>query len=139
MRQELLESAVSFLSSPNIKTADREKKIQFLEKKGLTKEEIEEAFKKTDNVVTPSDAEVKTTLVLIEFNIWILETQRTNKATISSCLLFYRGNTNSNDNSTVNEMCSYCRTKFCGNCVYSAESCQSKAKDISPKTLIFFF
>ncbi|RCH91310.1 hypothetical protein CU098_010281, partial [Rhizopus stolonifer] len=36
---------------------DREKKIQFLEKKGLTKEEIEEAFKKTDNVVTPSDAE----------------------------------------------------------------------------------
>ncbi|KAG0748014.1 hypothetical protein G6F57_008061 [Rhizopus arrhizus] len=55
MRKELLESAISFLSSPNVQTADKEKKIQFLKKKNLTDEEIEYAFKqieKTSQVTT---------------------------------------------------------------------------------------
>ncbi|KAI8336897.1 peroxisome membrane anchor protein Pex14p [Blakeslea trispora] len=43
-RQDLIKSAVSFLSSPNVQSADREKKVAFLQKKGLTQEEIDEAF-----------------------------------------------------------------------------------------------
>lgn len=46
MREELIKSAESFLSSANVQSADKEKKIQFLKKKGLNDEEIEEAFKR---------------------------------------------------------------------------------------------
>ncbi|OBZ87148.1 Peroxisomal membrane protein PEX14 [Choanephora cucurbitarum] len=47
-RQDLIKSAVSFLSSPNVQSADKEKKIAFLQKKGLTQAEIDEAFKQTN-------------------------------------------------------------------------------------------
>ncbi|KAI9281191.1 peroxisomal membrane anchor protein conserved region-domain-containing protein [Sporodiniella umbellata] len=52
MREDLLASAIAFLKSPNVKTASKEKKTQFLEKKGLTQEEINEAFKQTESELT---------------------------------------------------------------------------------------
>ncbi|KAI8878240.1 hypothetical protein K501DRAFT_336891 [Backusella circina FSU 941] len=59
MREDLLKSAVSFLTSPNVQSADREKKIQFLKKKGLDDEEIEEAFKRAGS--TPNTTTTTTT------------------------------------------------------------------------------
>ncbi|KAF9106804.1 hypothetical protein BGX27_009020 [Mortierella sp. AM989] len=41
VRENMVQQAVSFLSSPNVQSADESKKIQFLEKKGLTSKEIE--------------------------------------------------------------------------------------------------
>jgi hypothetical protein len=63
MREELIKSAESFLSSANVQSADKEKKIQFLKKKGLDDEEIEEAFKRvgdnsTINTTTTTTAPV---------------------------------------------------------------------------------
>lgn len=46
MREDLIKSAESFLSSPDVQSADKEKKVQFLKTKGLNDEEIEEAFKR---------------------------------------------------------------------------------------------
>ncbi|GAN05928.1 peroxisomal membrane anchor family protein [Mucor ambiguus] len=46
IREDMIKPAVSFLSSPNVRSADREKKIAFLQKKGLTQAEITEAFKR---------------------------------------------------------------------------------------------
>ncbi|ORY99217.1 peroxisomal membrane anchor protein conserved region-domain-containing protein [Syncephalastrum racemosum] len=47
LRPDLVQSAVSFLSSPSVQSADTAKKVAFLKKKGLNQAEIEEAFKKT--------------------------------------------------------------------------------------------
>ncbi|KAI9267451.1 peroxisomal membrane anchor protein conserved region-domain-containing protein [Sporodiniella umbellata] len=56
LREDLLKSAVSFLSSANVQSADKEKKIAFLQKKGLTSTEIDEAFKRAGNTpVVASD------------------------------------------------------------------------------------
>lgn len=44
MREELITSAVSFLSDPKVQSAALAKKVSFLESKGLTPEEIEEAM-----------------------------------------------------------------------------------------------
>ncbi|KAI1300087.1 hypothetical protein EDD11_006332 [Mortierella claussenii] len=41
VRENMVQQAVSFLSSPSVQSADESKKIQFLEKKGLTTKEIE--------------------------------------------------------------------------------------------------
>ncbi|KAG0300204.1 hypothetical protein BGZ98_009365 [Dissophora globulifera] len=41
VRENMVQQAVSFLSSPNVQSADESKKTQFLEKKGLTVKEIE--------------------------------------------------------------------------------------------------
>ncbi|KAI9313131.1 peroxisome membrane anchor protein Pex14p, partial [Dichotomocladium elegans] len=46
LREDLLKSAVSFLSSPNVRSAETAKKVAFLRQKGLTQAEIEEAFKR---------------------------------------------------------------------------------------------
>ncbi|KAI8370450.1 peroxisomal membrane anchor protein conserved region-domain-containing protein [Radiomyces spectabilis] len=46
LREDLLKSAVSFLSSPNVRSAEKSKKVAFLQKKGLNQEEISEAFKR---------------------------------------------------------------------------------------------
>ena len=45
----MIKSAVSFLSSTNIQTANRDKKIEFLKKKGLSDQEIGEAFKRVES------------------------------------------------------------------------------------------
>ncbi|KAI8889694.1 hypothetical protein K501DRAFT_329134, partial [Backusella circina FSU 941] len=47
LREDLIKSAVSFLTSPNVQAADKGKKIAFLQKKGLNQAEIDEAFKRT--------------------------------------------------------------------------------------------
>lgn len=44
MNQDLIDNAISFLSSPNVSSSSKQKKIAFLESKGLTKEEIDAAF-----------------------------------------------------------------------------------------------
>lgn len=41
IRENMVQQAVSFLSSPSVQSADEAKKTQFLEKKGLTLKEIE--------------------------------------------------------------------------------------------------
>ncbi|KAL9552937.1 hypothetical protein MBANPS3_003520 [Mucor bainieri] len=46
VREDMIKPAVSFLSSPNVRSAGREKKVAFLQKKGLTQAEITEAFKR---------------------------------------------------------------------------------------------
>ncbi|KAI8637352.1 peroxisomal membrane anchor protein conserved region-domain-containing protein [Parasitella parasitica] len=46
IREDMIKPAVSFLSSPNVRSADRAKKVAFLQKKGLTQAEIAEAFKR---------------------------------------------------------------------------------------------
>ncbi|KAI8329422.1 peroxisomal membrane anchor protein conserved region-domain-containing protein [Chlamydoabsidia padenii] len=70
-RQDQLKLAVSFLSSNKVQAADKSKKVAFLKSKGLTDEEITEAFRLTDqaepvsttNPVTPATTPiVKTTL-----------------------------------------------------------------------------
>jgi peroxin-14 len=49
MRSESVALAVRFLSDPKVQTAPLNKRIAFLESKGLTSEEIEEALKKTSS------------------------------------------------------------------------------------------
>ncbi|KAI8048498.1 peroxisomal membrane anchor protein conserved region-domain-containing protein [Thamnidium elegans] len=46
LREDLINSAVSFLSSANVRSADKGKKVAFLQKKGLNQAEIDEAFKR---------------------------------------------------------------------------------------------
>ncbi|KAI8643168.1 hypothetical protein BD408DRAFT_365377 [Parasitella parasitica] len=58
MKEELIKSAVSFLSSANVKTADRFKKAEFLRKKGLNDQEIEEAFKRVEPLLKQTTAEI---------------------------------------------------------------------------------
>jgi hypothetical protein len=55
MREDLLQSAVSFLLSNQVQSAAKEKKVQFLKSKGLNDEEIEEAFKRTGITATTSN------------------------------------------------------------------------------------
>lgn len=43
-REELLASAVKFLQDPNVQSSPLAKKVAFLESKGLTADEIEEAM-----------------------------------------------------------------------------------------------
>ncbi|KAI9485292.1 MAG: peroxisomal membrane anchor protein conserved region-domain-containing protein [Benjaminiella poitrasii] len=53
LREDMIKQAVSFLSSPNVRSADKAKKIAFLEKKGLNQTEIDESFKRVgDQAVT---------------------------------------------------------------------------------------
>jgi Trk-type K+ transport system membrane component len=61
LREDLLKSAVSFLSSPNVQSADKNKKTAFLEKKGLTQEEIDEAFKRVGDTTTLDTTTTATT------------------------------------------------------------------------------
>ncbi|CAG8571809.1 25013_t:CDS:2 [Cetraspora pellucida] len=46
-RQSLITSAVNFLKDPNVQSSPLQKRVAFLESKGLTSEEIEEALKKS--------------------------------------------------------------------------------------------
>ncbi|KAF9938510.1 hypothetical protein BGZ67_010737 [Mortierella alpina] len=54
VRENMVQQAVSFLSSPSVQSADESKKTQFLEKKGLTAKEIELARARiADTAATP--------------------------------------------------------------------------------------
>jgi hypothetical protein len=53
----MIKPAVSFLSSANVRSADKAKKIAFLQQKGLNQAEIDEAFKRTgDGGSAPSSS-----------------------------------------------------------------------------------
>ncbi|CAO3693860.1 unnamed protein product [Umbelopsis ramanniana] len=51
-REVMLKSAVSFLSDPKVQSAPLAKKVAFLESKGLTAEEIEEAMSRANGKTT---------------------------------------------------------------------------------------
>jgi len=59
MREELLSPAVDFLRSPKVQTSPLANKISFLEKKGLTNEEIQEAIKRA-NITQTSTPQTQT-------------------------------------------------------------------------------
>jgi peroxin-14 len=46
VREDYIENAVKFLSHPKVKASPIFHRCSFLEKKGLTKEEIDEAFRR---------------------------------------------------------------------------------------------
>ncbi|KAI9499010.1 peroxisomal membrane anchor protein conserved region-domain-containing protein, partial [Zychaea mexicana] len=48
MREDLIQSAVSFLTDPKVQSAELTKKVSFLESKGMTSEEIEEAMSRAN-------------------------------------------------------------------------------------------
>lgn len=56
LREDLVKSAVSFLSSPKVQSAETAKKVAFLRSKGLNQKEIEEAFRRVgqDTTTSPS-------------------------------------------------------------------------------------
>lgn len=75
IREDMIKPAVSFLSSPNVRSADREKKIAFLQKKGLTQAEITEAFKRAgvegdSTVATTTTTTTTTNSVSFFYVIW---------------------------------------------------------------------
>jgi peroxin-14 len=46
MREDLLNSAINFLQDPKVQSATMAKKVSFLESKGMTSEEIQEAMRR---------------------------------------------------------------------------------------------
>ncbi|KAG2215956.1 hypothetical protein INT45_004090 [Circinella minor] len=48
MREDLIQSAISFLTDPKVQSAALAKKVSFLESKGMTSEEIEEAMSRAN-------------------------------------------------------------------------------------------
>ncbi|GMQ10308.1 hypothetical protein CsSME_00053362 [Camellia sinensis var. sinensis] len=63
MREEQVQNAVKFLSHPKVRGSPVIYRRSFLEKKGLTKEEIDEAFRR---VIHPRMFQVCSLLVLIK-------------------------------------------------------------------------
>ncbi|ORZ23973.1 peroxisomal membrane anchor protein conserved region-domain-containing protein [Absidia repens] len=60
MREELISSAINFLNDPKVQTAALTKKVSFLESKGMTAEEIEEAMARASGKA-PSTSSATTT------------------------------------------------------------------------------
>lgn len=56
MNEELIGSAVSFLKDPNVGSSPLTKKIEFLESKGLSQQEIEEALRRANGEAPDSNA-----------------------------------------------------------------------------------
>lgn len=61
MREELITSAISFLSDPKVQSAPLAKKVSFLESKGMTSEEIEEAMARANGKSSTGAAVTTTT------------------------------------------------------------------------------
>jgi len=63
LREDMVESAVKFLKDPKVISSPLGKKIAFLESKGLSSEEIQEAISRTSSNTTSSNStpSVKTT------------------------------------------------------------------------------
>lgn len=57
-RQSLINSAVNFLKDPNVQSSPLQKRVAFLESKGLTSEEIEEALRKAKGDISTKTTEV---------------------------------------------------------------------------------
>lgn len=56
MNEDLINSAVSFLKDPNVALSPLNKKVEFLESKGLNEQEIEEALKRANNASSSSSS-----------------------------------------------------------------------------------
>lgn len=56
MREDQINNAVNFLKDPKVQAAPLTKRISFLETKGLTQDEIQEALTRTNNPTTVSPA-----------------------------------------------------------------------------------
>lgn len=56
-RANLIQSAVNFLRDPTVQNAPLQKRVSFLESKGLTSEEIEDALKQAKGGATASQTE----------------------------------------------------------------------------------
>lgn len=56
IREDILASAVKFLQDPNVQTSSLGKKVAFLESKGLTSQEIEEAMSRANGTSSPAAA-----------------------------------------------------------------------------------
>lgn len=54
MREDLIQSAVSFLADPKVQSAPLAKKVSFLESKGMTSEEINEAMSRANGTSSSS-------------------------------------------------------------------------------------
>lgn len=52
MNDELIKSAVSFLRDPNVSSSPLNKKIEFLQSKGLNEQEVEEALKRANDTAS---------------------------------------------------------------------------------------
>lgn len=56
MREDIMASAVKFLQDPKVQTSSLGKKVAFLESKGLTSEEIEEAMSRANGAAPSAPA-----------------------------------------------------------------------------------
>lgn len=72
MNEELLNSAVSFLKDPGVASSPLNKKIEFLQSKGLNEQEIEEAMKRANN---PEDQTQSTKSTPMTYQSAILSSQ----------------------------------------------------------------
>ncbi|PVH15072.1 uncharacterized protein CXQ87_002904 [Candidozyma duobushaemuli] len=61
MNEDLINSAVSFLKDPNVASSPLNKKVEFLETKGLNEHEIEEALKRANNASSSSSTSTTVT------------------------------------------------------------------------------
>lgn len=61
MNEDLINSAVSFLKDPNVALSPLNKKVEFLETKGLNEHEIEEALKRANNASSSSSTSTTVT------------------------------------------------------------------------------
>jgi hypothetical protein len=48
IREDVVASCVAFLNHPKVKGSPQESKLQFLKKKGLTQDEIDESFRRAE-------------------------------------------------------------------------------------------
>lgn len=63
MREDLITSAISFLSDPKVQSAPLAKKVSFLESKGMTSEEIEEAMARANGKAASTTTTTTTSTV----------------------------------------------------------------------------
>ncbi|KAG6614911.1 Peroxisomal membrane anchor protein (peroxin) [Phytophthora cinnamomi] len=61
MREEMVENGLKFLQHPNVQTTPLSERVSFLEGKGMTKEEIQEAIERHQNGGASTSAAVATT------------------------------------------------------------------------------
>ncbi|SAM09008.1 hypothetical protein [Absidia glauca] len=74
MREDLISSAINFLNDPKVQSAALTKKVSFLESKGMTAEEIEEAMARASGKAPSSNATAAGTSSYSQPNGMVLQT-----------------------------------------------------------------
>ncbi|ORZ03992.1 peroxisomal membrane anchor protein conserved region-domain-containing protein [Syncephalastrum racemosum] len=82
LREDMLKSAISFLSSANVQSAPTAKKIAFLRQKGLSQQEIEEAFKRVGSAPLASSSSNSSTTMTTPPSNALTNTTTTNHASL---------------------------------------------------------